>query len=552
MNPVSHLTTALISYFQPHYLPSLVYILEKGGYSVKRFLKTYWQTQDFIEYAGQRPTPNTRNRALVLFVMVGALFQALLGLVVLVYGGLHGVAGSMPIGVALIISYPFVWAHMLALLYVFHKLVWAILNPKIAGKAWVCGVLESQVVRMRAAHQFTVIAVAGSVGKTSTKLAIAHTLEPTRRVIYQSGNFNDRLTVPLVLFGQTLPNLFNVVAWVRIFIANELAIRRKFFYDIAVLEIGTDHPGDIEQFAYLKPDISVVTAITPEHMEYFGTLDAVACEELKVCDFSKQVLVNTDDTPAIYLKKHKVLRYGIGTTGYDFSARNYKPRDLSGGDVTLHLQDKVNFTAHAHILGDQGVKILLAAAASAQLAGLSEAEIQKGLQEVKPFAGRMLTLDGVKGSTIIDDSYNASPAPVEAALDVLYGTKAPQRIAILGNMNELGEYSQHAHEEVGKYCRPDKLDLVVTIGADAEKYLAAAAKAMGCKTMSFDNPYDAGVAVREFMSDGALILVEGSENRVFAEEAIKTLLTNSADAKKLVRQSPHWMRVKRKQFSAPR
>jgi UDP-N-acetylmuramoyl-tripeptide--D-alanyl-D-alanine ligase len=181
---------------------------------------------------------------------------------------------------------------------------------KRSGKGLLCTILESQVRRLRARHDFKVVAVAGSVGKTSTKLAIAHSLEVSRRVIYQTGNYNDRLTVPLVLFGRQLPGLFNLPAWIKIIIENERTIRLPRFYDIAVLEIGTDGPGQIKEFSYLQPDISVVTAVTEEHMEYFKTLDAVAAEELKVCDFSKQVLINADDTPAKYLEGRNVLTYG--------------------------------------------------------------------------------------------------------------------------------------------------------------------------------------------------------------------------------------------------
>lgn len=537
--------------YSPDYLPSLVYLLERERYSIRRYLKAYWTVSDLYSFVGKRPTTSSRNRALVYFVVLGSLFQALVGVTVMVIGSLYDIGGSTPIGAALVISYPVVWAHMLAVVYAMHKLLWILLNPKVSGKIFVSRILESQVVRLRKAHKMTFVAVVGSVGKTSTKLAVAHILEPSRRVIYQSGNYNDRVTVPLVVFGRNLPNLFNVLAWLKIFIANERTIRGERYYDIAVLELGTDHPGDIAQFAYLKPDITVVTAVTPEHMEYFNTLDAVAREELTVCDYSERVIVNADDTPEHYLKGRQVLRYGIGKESNDFYATDYKPQGVTGSNVRLHLQDKVRFKAKAEILGEQGVKIALAAAAAAQLAGLSQVEIEKGLKEVKPFAGRMQILAGIRDSTIIDDSYNASPAPVKAALDVLYDAEATQRIAILGNMNELGDYSQQAHEEIGKYCKPGKLELVVTIGPDAGRYLAPAAKAMGCEVIICDSPYAAGEAVRERLKKGGMVLVEGSQNQVFAEESIKVLLADKADAKKLVRQSDYWMGIKRKQFGKP-
>ena len=421
---------------------------------------------------------------------------------------------------------------------------------KKLARSIVCAILEWQVRRLRSRHQFQVIAVAGSIGKTSTKLAIAHTLEVSRRVIYQTGNYNDRVTVPLVLFGQSLPGLTNVFAWLRIFAVNEAKIRLPHYYQIAVVELGTDGPGQIGRFAYLQPDITIVTAITPEHMEYFKTLDAVAAEELTVCDFSKKIVVNVDDTPPHYLEGRGVLTYG-SQPGVTYRATETERRGLAGTEIELQLASQPTMSATAQILGQQGVKILLAAAAAAELAGLTDEELQAGLKEVRPFAGRMQILPGIKGSTIIDDTYNASPAPVIAALDVLYETESPQRIAILGNMNELGDFSRQAHEQVGEYCRPDKLELVVTIGPDAEKYLMPAAIKQGCKVVACNSPYEAGEYVRDHLIQGSIVLAEGSQNRVFAEESLKVLLANEADARKLVRQSSYWMRIKGRQFPKP-
>jgi UDP-N-acetylmuramoyl-tripeptide--D-alanyl-D-alanine ligase len=365
--------------------------------------------------------------------------------------------------------------------------------------------------------------------------------------MYQTGNYNDRVTVPLVVFGRKLPSLSNVIAWFKIFLQNEKTIRLPYFYDVVVVELGTDGPGQIIDFAYIEPDIAVVTAITPEHMEYFKTLDAVAAEELTVCNFSKKVLVNADDTLPKYLEGLGVLTYGQDGP-CTFRATDYESKGLAGAEVELELASEPPIVATAQILGKQGVKILLAAAATAQLLGLNSDELQKGLTEVKPFAGRMQILSGIQDSTIIDDTYNASPAAVEAALDVLYSVEAPQRIAILGNMNELGDYSEEAHIEVGKYCDPNKLDLVVTIGPDANKYLASAAESKGCHVQTFSSPYEAGDFVKTQLKDGAVILAEGSQNQVFAEEALKVLLADPNDESGLVRQSDYWMRIKKQQF----
>src|SRR5665213_3558121 len=161
--------------------------------------------------------------------------------------------------------------------------------------------LEAQVKRLRRHNEFLVVAVAGSTGKTSTKLAIAKTLAAHKRVIYQDGNYNDRLTVPLILFGQTEPGIYNVPAWLKLLSANRKLLKRPYPYDMAVVEIGTDAPGQLKKFTYLRPDITVITAIADEHMQNFNPLDAVAREELAPLEYSKQVLLNVDDIPGQYL-----------------------------------------------------------------------------------------------------------------------------------------------------------------------------------------------------------------------------------------------------------
>jgi UDP-N-acetylmuramoyl-tripeptide--D-alanyl-D-alanine ligase len=160
----------------------------------------------------------------------------------------------------------------------------------------------------------------------------------------------------------------------------------------------------------------------------------------------------------------------------------------------------------------------------------------------------MRTLPGVSSTTLIDDTYNSSPSAVKAALEVLYQTQAGQRICILGDMNELGEQSPAEHRAVGEYCDPKKLDLVVTIGAESQKSLAPAAEKNGCEVKSFDSPYEAGDYVKQHLRQGAVILAKGSQNRIFAEEALKKLLRDPADAGQLVRQSPYWLKVKNQQF----
>ncbi len=419
---------------------------------------------------------------------------------------------------------------------------------KKLGKQTITAVLGWQTRRLYKNRNFKVVAVAGSVGKTSTKLAIASTLSAKYKVQYQTGNYNDPISVPLIFFGHKMPHIFNLIAWFGIFIKNEKMLRSEYPFDVVVVELGTDIPGTMIQFKKsLKVDIGVLSAIAPEHMENFTDLYSVAEEEFTIKEYSSLLLVNSDMCDKKYLTTlgDKFISYGR-SGDYKISDINF---DSAGANFIVSKDSRRIIKASHESFAEPQLHSLLAAVAVSDMMGLSNKDIELGLKKIRPVAGRMQRLNGVKNSTIIDDSYNASPQAVLAALDTLYRLPAKHKIAVLGNMNELGKYSVEEHTKIGKYCDPRKLDLVVTIGPDANKYIASAAKKNGCKVESFDNPYAVGEYVKSRLENDTLVLVKGSQNKVYAEEAVKILLANPSDTDKLVRQSKNWMRVKAKNFS---
>jgi UDP-N-acetylmuramoyl-tripeptide--D-alanyl-D-alanine ligase len=535
---------SLLSLYSWHYPRSLIYLLQTSDNKVAPYLKRYWQTNNFdalIKHHVLIYSPKTRK--MLLYIRLGILLQVAVGAIYIVRWLTDDLLGGWQFGLAIILAYPIVWAHLVALGV---GIKW-LTKPKALGRAVICRLLEAQVKRLREQHKFSVVGVVGSIGKTSTKIAVARVLQSSRRVMWQEGNYNDRVTVPLIFFGHSQPNIFNVFAWIKILLKNERMIAGKYPYQVVVAELGTDGPGQIMQFAYIKPELVIVTAVTPEHMEYFGTLDSVAREELSALHFAKQALVNIDDTPAEYLVDRNYIGYGFGNDAV-YRVAERRAKDMRGQKVTFDLGAAGRLSFELPLLGEQGAKIALAAGAAAHMLGLEDADVKQGLSTITAFAGRMQILNGIQNSTIIDDTYNSSPAAAKAALDVLQSGEAPQRIAILGSMNELGDYSPEAHREVGEHCDPTKLDLVIALGPDSKEYLAPVAKARGCEVKSFLDPYKAGQFIKKQLKDGAVILAKGSQNRVFAEEAIKTLLVDPADEAKLVRQSAYWMSVKRKQF----
>jgi UDP-N-acetylmuramoyl-tripeptide--D-alanyl-D-alanine ligase len=535
---IRRVLTNLAAIYGPRAAGRLVTLYRQAG-GPFRYLWRYWNTQQFTTL---KPDSGTTYRPLRWLMAIGMFGEMLVGLALAITGidGEH--TAGLLVGVGIILAAPIVWAHVLFVLAVIGRL----LQPKRYGKALLCSLLERQVRILREKNDMTVIAVAGSVGKTSTKLAIARTLEAVgKKVRYQLGNYNDRLTVPLVFFGAEEPGIFNIPAWLRILMNNQRILRQDYSAEIVVIELGPDGPNQMDAFAYLHPELCVVTAVSEEHMAFFGDLDTVAKEELKVFNYSSQLLVNTDDVPARYLGQDSYVSYGLANANFTASVGS-KPTS-EGQLLSLKLHHD-NVELKTRMLGAQGAKVVLAAAAVAHMLEVEMQDLKAALETLQPFAGRMQLLRGVSRSTIIDDTYNASPVAVKAALDVLYAMEAPQRIAILGSMNEMGELSPSLHEQIGAYCDPDKLDLVVTVGADAKQYLAPAAKKAGCTVKSFSSPKKAGSFVAKEIKQKAVVLAKGSQNGVFTEEAVKQLLAEPADADKLVRQSDYWLNVKRSQF----
>ncbi len=408
-----------------------------------------------------------------------------------------------------------------------------LLKPIVVAISW------TLVRRLLKKNHITVVGVAGSLGKSGTKRAVATLLSQKYRVRWQDGNYNDLVSVPLVFFGLSMPSLFNPFAWLRCFIKMNQEVN-NYAYEIVVLELGTDGPGQLDKFGkYLQLDIGIVTRIAPEHMEFFGDIEAVAKEELSIQAFSKSLIVH-DDAAKEY---KRLLTASFSTFGDAQNATakfDYSPPKLGvsfdGQRVEVIVQ----------LLGRQQMWGLAAAALAAYQLGVPKEQIQAGLKKITAMPGRMQKLEGIKDSTIIDDTYNANAEAMIAALDVLYDLDAPQKIAVLGNMNEMGKLSQAVHSSVGHYVDPKKVDLLITLGKDANRYLAEAAQQRGCKVMRCKTPYEVGAVLKKKLQNNGVVLLKGSQNGVFLEEAIKSILKNPEHTSKLVRQSPDWLTKKKK------
>ena len=416
--------------------------------------------------------------------------------------------------------------------------------------------LEGYVRKYFLKHpEVKLIVVTGSVGKTTTKTNIATVLSQTMRVRMEDTNHNTHMSAPLGVLGVEYPeNVHSIFTWLSTFRAIRKRIKQPTDVDVIVQELGTDRIGDIAHFGtYLQPDIAVVTGVTPEHMEFFQTIENVAQEELGVINYSKIGLINRDDIDgrfASFITNPSIDTYGTsGSAEYRFEIEDFTlEHGYTGRVFAPEFPD--SFTAQVKVLGEHTLRPLLGAVAVASKLGMTPESITAGLAAIRPVKGRMNILKGQNDSILIDDSYNSSPAAVHAALQTLYGINTPQRIAVLGSMNELGESSAFEHQAVGRMCDSSLLAWVITIGEDAEKYLAPEARLKGCQVKSFRSAIDAGAFVHSVLELKSVVLIKGSQGNVFAEEATKILLHETHDDTQLVRQSPKWMKMKNEFFQS--
>lgn len=415
--------------------------------------------------------------------------------------------------------------------------------------------IEQGVQRYFRAHpEVKLVCVVGSVGKTTTKNLIATVLQQKYRVGGSLGNHNSELSAPLGILGIKYPhNVRNPFAWLAVLSAINRRIKRPATVDVIVQELGTDRPGEMTEFAnYLKPDIVVLTSIAPEHMENFKTMEAVAREEMIMPNLAKMTIINRDDVDekyAEYLTNSNIKTYGSSETAeyslipeYFSLEEGYKARFITPSTGKVGLECRVK------LYGEHSLRPLAAALVVATEFDMNQAEIQASLDNIRPYKGRMNVLSGRRQTTIIDDSYNSSPLAVEAALKTLFELPTTQRIAVLGSMNELGEMSDSAHRRVGKLCDPSKLDMVVTVGEEAGKHLAPAAKERGCQVKVCQTALEAGGFVNQIIKRGAIVLFKGSQGGIFLEEGIKIILASTDLEAELVRQDVNWLKRKRHFF----
>ncbi|PIR84326.1 hypothetical protein COU16_01890 [Candidatus Kaiserbacteria bacterium CG10_big_fil_rev_8_21_14_0_10_47_16] len=399
-----------------------------------------------------------------------------------------------------------------------------------------------------------IVAVIGSVGKTSVKDAIYAVLKNHEFARKSEKSYNSEIGVPLSVLG--LQNAWsNPFQWLKNIIDGLIiALFPGKYPHVLVLEMGVDRPGDMAALAaWIQPDVVVLTRLPeiPVHVEYFDSPEAVIAEKLTMVDALKVdgVLIYNQDDQKVVEVAEGLRQNSIGYSRYSLSPFTgsadkivYENGRAIGFEFILTHGNETALMRVAGSLGVQHVYNYSAAAAVGSVFGISIDEAAVALRDHMPPAGRMRLIAGIKDSIIIDDTYNSSPVAVERSLQTLKELKGiGRRIAVLGDMLELGQYSIAEHERIGALAAKST-DLLLTIGVRA-RGIAKGALENGMSEigiLQYDDAGQAGEELQNMIKAGDVILVKGSQS-IRAERVVEEIMLEPEQAKELlVRQSPMW------------
>ncbi len=288
-----------------------------------------------------------------------------------------------------------------------------------------------------------VIGITGSVGKTSTKEMISSVLGTRFNVLKTEGNFNNEVGLPLTI----------------------LRIRPE--HQVAVVEMGINHFGEMHRLSEIaKPDVCVITNIGQCHLEYLGSREGILKAKSEIFDFMNPegyVCINGDDDMLATIKEvhgNPPVTFGM-TMKSDIYVTDVKSHGIFGSDATIFFYDET-FDVKIPLPGEHMVMNALAATCVGSLLGLNAEEIAKGIENVKPVGGRSNLIE-MKNRVILDDCYNANPVSMKAAIDLLKQADT-RKVAVLGDMFELGDNEKDLHYEMGSYVVDADIDVLVCVG----------------------------------------------------------------------------------------
>ncbi len=417
---------------------------------------------------------------------------------------------------------------------------------------------ESRLVLAR--YHPKIIAITGSVGKTSTKDAIFTILSKFKIVRKSEKSFNSEIGLPLTILG--LPN-----GWSNFFIWFEnilrgfyLIIKKQPYPEYLILEVGLGKPGDIIKniTPWLKPDIVVVTSFPdkPVHIEFFESIEKIIEEKsaLAYAVKSQGVLILNHDDEKVYAlhdkSKCKTVSFGKNENAtYRATYPLYLTEVYKGINIIKGINFKLEYNGNAfpvtlpNIIGLHYVNTALSAIAVACEVGCNLLPAIDAISEYKTPPGRLSIIDGINDSIIIDDTYNSSPIAAQVAIEVLKEIKNQRKIVILGDMLELGKFTEEEHRSLGKQV-VGIADVLITVGPRA-KFIDEGAINNGFSEKDiyhFVTAGEIGDFLKKMIKTGDILLIKGSQG-VRLEKAVEAVMAcPELKTKLLCRQEKEWQK----------
>lgn len=401
-------------------------------------------------------------------------------------------------------------------------------------------ILKKKAKKVLKHHQPLVIAITGSVGKSSTKEMIALGLSSFFNLRKSPLNYNNEFGLPLAILGEKNPER-NFGQWLKLFWRTRKVHRSKNFPEMLILEMAADHPGDINYLLNIvQPNIGILTAIAPCHLEYFKNLDNVKKEKMQLMTSLKQdgwAIFNNDDSNLKDIKsqiKAKVLTYGFEATADISPLEIQLNQKLNGKRVYIFgLSFKVKCQGNIipvflpRVLSFSTIYAVLATMAVSAALNINLLEVSENLKKYKPLDGRMNLISGKNKTLIINDSYNSSPQSVESALfdlDQIKNHPQTKKWLVLGDMLELGRKSEYYHRKIGEEIAWRKSYNLIGIGEFAY-FIVEQAKIKGMskeQAIYFKEKEEALKYLLDNIKEGDIILVKGSR-KMKMEELVKKL-----------------------------
>jgi UDP-N-acetylmuramoyl-tripeptide--D-alanyl-D-alanine ligase len=404
-----------------------------------------------------------------------------------------------------------------------------------------------------------VIAITGSVGKTGTKEFVSFVLSAKFKVRASIKNYNNELGLPLSIIGVESPAR-SVGGWFRVFLyfLKLILWRDRNYPDILVLEMGIDKPGDMDYLlSILKIDVGIITNISHSHLKNFSDLNEIKREKLKLVEDLEEgglAILNTDnDYLRDYKEKFNAKSFSYGLKpGADFLAEDISlffnkeksDNNFCGINFKLRYQEKVLPVRLSGVISFPYIYSSLAALSLAGYFDFNLVEVAERLNKAPVLPGRMRPLLGIKGTIIIDDTYNSSPESAQSALDALkrISLESGRRIAILGDMLELGDYTEKGHRLVGEKLSESDVDLLILIG-DKSRNIGKSAIEKGFDKKNvfyFSEIKEVSNFIEDNISSGDVLLFKASQG-IRLEKLVERVMLEKEKAEEfLVRQEPEW------------